>query len=90
MPRTVEVPEGVSDAVPEVKEVPVVVEQEVPRVEVDVPGFKHAPEKLLLGLDLVPGVTQERVHGGQRSYQDPGLPCAGSTFSGPSVHAVVL
>lgn len=72
---TLKVPEGVSNAVTEVKKVPAITEQEVSSVEIDVSSFKHIPEQLLLRLDLVPGVTQELAHGCERSYQDPCLSC---------------
>lgn len=74
--QTLTVPEGVSDAVTEVKEVPVIVEQEVSGVEIDIPSFEHIPEQLLLRLHLVPSIAQELVHSCQRSYQDPCLSCA--------------
>lgn len=70
------VPEGVSDSVTEVKKVPVIMEQEVSSVEIDISSCKHALQQLLLRLDLIPSVAQELVHSGQRSDQDPRLSCA--------------
>lgn len=71
-------PEGVSDAISEVEEVPAVLQQQVSSVEVDIPGFEHVPEQLLLRLHLVPSIAQELVHGCQRSHEDSWLSCAHS------------
>lgn len=51
------VPEGVSYAVTEVKKVPVIMEQEVSGVEIDITSFENIPEQLLLRQDVVPCIA---------------------------------
>lgn len=79
------VPEGVSDAVTEIQKVPVVVEQEVSSVEIDVTNLEYISYQLLLRLDFVPSIAQELVHSCQRSYQNTWLSCT-HTQEGQLVH----
>lgn len=70
------VPESVPDAVTKVNKISVVLLQEVSSVKIDITHHKHVLDQLLLRLDLISSVTQERVHNCHRSYQDTGITCS--------------
>ena len=76
-------PEGVSDAVAEVQEVPVVAEEQVSRVEVDVSRPDHVPQDLALRLGLVPRVAQELTGDRQGGHQHACLPCTKENQENP-------